>query len=367
MTTGDRVYDVPSPALVALVDSVVGAPGVVIFRPGEPSPSGNVYADFAAAVAGAQATNAPVLLFDCSLQFPAAIPDGNYDLTTAAMMWGPANSLATLIECTNVTFPGFTSMTGIYLTFLGSAPAVLINDTLFHRFAMANDATIDSSSATAPFFSLVGSSLNVDMGFGATFQPTIGGPAISADATSSATLLLSDNVTVPNNSLTGAGSISADIFGGGVTLGATQTGATSYTPTDRRKTPAPCPFSAGALDSTAATAHTIPPGYAATTIAGSVGIGHETPSDLLASFTKASARLTGDAANVGGQTATFTFKKAGSSIATITGVATNGGVHTGSATISPAVDRAAGNLITCEVTFSGALTAVCTLINAAIG
>jgi hypothetical protein len=339
----------------ATVTALAGAPGFVIYST-TVAAGGNVYGTFASALAAAKLTHAPWILW----QGAGEILPGAYDMTTAGMNWAPFDDQPTFISIdAGVTLTGWRSADELYISCANSAPVMTLNDGGFHLLSLRNNATIDTSLGTAEFFAFTNStSATIDLLDGASFVPGTGG-VLSAASGTSPTVTMGNNISVPNNTVKGAGAIAISLYGGGIMLGSTQTGASALTVTDYRRSAEALCWSASALAATTATASTMPPGYGTTTIAGaysSTGIGIQTPSTLLAPLTNFSAKIVGNAANVLGQTMTFTLYKNGSQIAQITGIATTASGHSGSVTFSP-VARTTLDIFASEALPSAGLTA----------
>lgn len=79
-------------------------------------------------------------------------------------------------------------------------------------------------------------------------------------------------------------------------------------------------------------------------------------------FTAIYVHHVGDILNVAGQTATYELRVNGSTQASVSGMATNGGNHTSSST-ALTVSYFAGQIITIRITLSAGLTALLTNIN----
>jgi len=330
--------------------------GVFVYREGEPTPTGNVFATLAGALAAAVAIPGSTVLVDASLGQPVSQAQA-YDWSNTIL--SGILGLGATLNCINgTTFTNLHRVSALEIVHLGAAP-LITTPAGFYALSLefVSGLTTDAAAGSAMISVSAASTFSMAMG-SQCFLQTGGAQAVVSAIVGSSTTIFLEGGSVGSNTVTGAGAILIDTLPAS-SINTTQGGAADLTFSNEANQ-LMLFFEADALVDLTVN-QIIPPGGRAATL---VASGGPQPAVLLSKagqLQTVRAEFTGDVLNVAGQTATILLTLNGVTIGTIAGIATTAGVKTGSATISPG-SYVAGEEVQARVQLSAALTASLTNI-----
>lgn len=195
--------------------------GTYIFRPGETSPAGNVYSDWATLYAASLTYSGPkTIIFDDS-KGAVSIPVGAYNFGSGCLFEGltpainSASSLRVTVTCPDgVTFSPIYAIRDINLTYTGTHALMTASATLKTWFYMLGSAVCTASGAAGRIWDIAGAGVNftgamLDFSFvsvsggGFFFNSTASAGVIALRCASTMFDLVSAAARLPSNSLSG--------------------------------------------------------------------------------------------------------------------------------------------------------------------
>lgn len=202
-------------------------PQSIVYREGETSPGGRVFATFAAAHRAARLARPSRIMVDATLGTPT-IPAGAWDFTDIEDLYGRPGSFAQVIVAQGAALTGLSRVTGLSLINNGSTSPLTLTAPL--NLTLDVSASLEAAAGKAPFIEVTATgSLVLTLRFFSYLWEN-GGAALRVLAGSSSLIFGDTGASLFANTVTGAGSILVENLTSGIGAGAanlseTQTGA----------------------------------------------------------------------------------------------------------------------------------------------
>ena len=212
-----------------------------VYRPGDPAPSGNVYASWPALMAAQLAVQGPkIIQIDDSIISPAVIPAGTWDLFNCTLVGNLETPLGVARPVQAQAADGcvFLHIAQIYnnltITSVSAAPVHTLTEE--QALILSTAVVLDSAAGAAPFLSAPGPYAvppNIVLQVGGQLGTTPGQDVLTIAAGASTNVFLDSLSTLPNDVITGAGTAvivideCATMQFGNVTIPFTQVGVTT--------------------------------------------------------------------------------------------------------------------------------------------